>query len=54
MPLLILVAATLVALAGAWAVFVGIRVRDWFALLVGLAVSIACSAVAALFILGPS
>ena len=53
-PLLILVAGTLVALAGAWAVFVGIRAKDRLALWVGSVVFVVCCAVVALFLLGPS
>ena len=53
-PLLILMAGTLVALAGAWAVFVGIRTHDRLALWVGSVVFVACSLVVALFLLGPS
>ena len=53
-PLLILVAGTLVALAGAWAVFVGIRAKDRLALWVGSAVFVVCCAVVVLFLLGPS
>ena len=53
-PLLILVAATLVALGGAWAALVGIRAKDRFALWVGLVVFVVCGAVVALFVLGPS
>jgi uncharacterized membrane protein YccC len=53
-PLLIVVAATLVALASAWAVLVGIRAKDRFSLWVGLVVFVVCSSVVTLFLLGPS
>jgi hypothetical protein len=53
-PLLIVVAGTLVALAGAWAVLVGIRARDRLALGVGSVVFVVCCIVVALFLLGPS
>ncbi len=53
-PLLIVVAGTLVALAGAWAVLVGIRAHDRLALGVGSVVFVMCCLVVALFLLGPS
>ena len=53
-PLLIVVAGTLVGLAGAWAVLVGIRAHDRLALGVGSVVFVVCCLVVALFFLGPS
>ncbi len=53
-PLPIVVATTLVALAGAWAVFEGVLARDWLVLSVGSVVFVVCCTVVALFILGPS
>ncbi len=53
-PLLIVVAGTLVALAGAWAVLVGIRAHDRLALGVGSVVFVVCCLVVALFVFGPS
>ncbi len=53
-PLLMVVAGTLVALAGAWAVFVGIRAHDRLTFWVGSVVFVACCLVVALFLLGPS
>jgi hypothetical protein len=53
-PLLIVVAGTLVGLAGAWAVLVGIRTHDRLALGVGSVVFVVCCLVVALFLLGPS
>jgi hypothetical protein len=53
-PLLIVVAGTLVAPAGAWAVFVGIRAHDRLTFWVGSVVFVACCLVVALFLLGPS
>ncbi len=53
-PLLIIVAGTLVCLASAWAVLVGIRAHDRLAVGVGAVVFVACCLVVALFLLGPS
>ncbi len=52
-PLLILVAAVLVALASVWAVLAGVRAQDRLALWVGSAVFVACCVVVALFLLEP-
>jgi hypothetical protein len=53
-PLLIIVAATLVAMAGVWLAVLGVRDHDRFALWTGSAVFVACSLVVALFLSGPS
>jgi hypothetical protein len=53
-PLLIVVAATLVALASVWVVLLGIRADDRLALWVGSVVFVVCCLVVALFLLGPS
>ena len=53
-PLVIVIAATLVALGGAWAALVGIRTKDRFAFGVGVVVFVVCGSVVALFLLGPS
>ena len=52
-PLVILVAATLVTLASALVVTLGIRERDRLALVVGAVTFLACGFVALLFLLGP-
>jgi hypothetical protein len=53
-PLLIVVAGTLVALAGIWVVLLGIRAHDRLAFGVGSVVFVVCCLVVALFLLGPS